>query len=345
MQYPTSRPQFYMNAFVKAMRDNQVSMTFGDDAYRLLIAVVCREDDTGYKRAVQFHNIPLMYEAGIRSEDSLARARKKLVEAGWLVFVSGTKRGPGTYFVCVPDDAIVATKQQIQPVKTEPVAASVPDSCGLSAGYGAVNVRVITGDSCGQLAEPSSHSHSQSQRVRQSPSETGAAPLAPPTANLFDDDLSDKTATKTPAKVRKSRAKPQKESDGKQALAVEGFRERWKAKYGEDYLFKYDSEGANVKQMLEFLGRDLDKFFTICDRYFADDDGYRAAQSRHSVGNLLSKFNVWNASPVLETVPKPSKFKTREQVVTDRFVNHAASILEDFQPTRPIPETVPLALN
>ena len=70
----------------------------------MLTVIAITEDARGYRPpGVTFFNEQLMPMAGFGSVDSLARARKKAVDAGWLHYEAGGKGRAGKYWVIIPE--------------------------------------------------------------------------------------------------------------------------------------------------------------------------------------------------------------------------------------------------
>ena len=102
-KYP-KRPRYFACKFVRLMAKKCVANELGPHAFTLLAVVVMTEDARGYDSAVNFYNGQLQPMAGLRSEATLARVRKRCVEAGWLHYVpGGQRRGPGRYWVTIPE--------------------------------------------------------------------------------------------------------------------------------------------------------------------------------------------------------------------------------------------------
>lgn len=97
--YP-ERPQLFALHYIKWLCESEVAQEIGPDALALLVAVVTKEDDLRYQRAVRFFNDQLASRCGIVSVHSLIRARSRAVDAGLLDYEPGAKRRQGRYFVC-----------------------------------------------------------------------------------------------------------------------------------------------------------------------------------------------------------------------------------------------------
>ena len=107
LAYPR-RPKLFALKFGKWLHDSGIAQEIGSTAVALLNAVVTKEDDIHYGRAVMFWNEQLADRCGIRSTHALDAARKRAIDAGLLSYEAGTNRVQGRYFVIWPDsqDAI-----------------------------------------------------------------------------------------------------------------------------------------------------------------------------------------------------------------------------------------------
>ena len=75
----------------------------GHAAFTLLVIISQSEDSARYKRAVTWYDDQLMPVAGFSGYKTLKSARDKAVESGWLHYEPGRKRGPGRYWITIPD--------------------------------------------------------------------------------------------------------------------------------------------------------------------------------------------------------------------------------------------------
>lgn len=106
MNYP-DRPQLFAVHYIKWLIDSGTTNESGPDAFALLVAVVMREDEVRYARAVNFFNDQLCRHSGIGSLPALIRARNRAVDLGLLRYEASTKRKPGRYFVDgFPNDSL-----------------------------------------------------------------------------------------------------------------------------------------------------------------------------------------------------------------------------------------------
>ena len=101
-KYPSVERQScgYAIQFIRWLVDSGVVNEIGPNALAVLVAVVTKEDEIFYRRAVNFYNDQLMGRCGLASVHALTRARKRAIDAELLVYEGGTKRRPGRYFVC-----------------------------------------------------------------------------------------------------------------------------------------------------------------------------------------------------------------------------------------------------
>lgn len=127
---------------------------------------------------------------------------------------------------------------------------------------------------------------------------TGAAPAAP---------VSDVPYSYSGSDAKESASQSGKPPTATKAVAVRNpptgpfhdairlFQARWKAMYGEDYPIDYaGKDGKAFSTMLKKkCGENGDKLLAAIGRYFDDDDGWIASNTRHSVGHLLANFHKW----------------------------------------------------
>lgn len=102
--YPTNRPKYFAQKVIRKMVKSCAASELGQTAFMLVAIVATTEDAAGYTRPVTFFNDALLPLIGVRKWDTLDRARKAAVDAGWLEYeapVSG-KRTPGRYWVKIP---------------------------------------------------------------------------------------------------------------------------------------------------------------------------------------------------------------------------------------------------
>ncbi len=102
--YP-SRQQFFANRFIRLLGKTCVAQEIGCTGFALLVTIVMTEDASRYRRAVTFYDGQLMPILGMDSKKTLATARQKAIEAGWLHYQHGSKGRPGRYWVLIPEHA------------------------------------------------------------------------------------------------------------------------------------------------------------------------------------------------------------------------------------------------
>lgn len=104
--YPLDRPQFWAMHVLRALLNSEAIDTIGEKAFLLVMAVANVEDQIGYTRPITFHNVHLCRQIGIKKVDTLAAARQRAVEAGWLHYDRPPKgtRKPGHYWTKIPLD-------------------------------------------------------------------------------------------------------------------------------------------------------------------------------------------------------------------------------------------------
>jgi len=99
--YP-QRSSHFAHSFCRLLARSEAAVEIGPEACWLLAVIVHKEDALRYQRPVTFWNSQLAKACGC-SEDRMARARCRAVEAGWLHYQPGRKGIPGTYWVRVPE--------------------------------------------------------------------------------------------------------------------------------------------------------------------------------------------------------------------------------------------------
>lgn len=156
------------------------------------------------------------------------------------------------------------------------------------------------------------------ERVTQKESPTVSADAPPPVDT-------------SKAKAPKAEPKPRSEPTGPHADVRRAFCERWKAKYGTDYLFDFGKHGKILKDLLAHVGGDVEAMVGIIERFLADDDPFFAADSRHDIGRLRQHFARWQVPGTPTTAPKPTGgYKTKQQQASDTFAR-LADFLEESE--------------
>lgn len=124
MIYP-QRSQLFAVHYIKWLIDSGTTTESGPDAFALLVAVVMREDEVRYARAVNFFNEQLCRHSGIGSVPALIRARNRAIELGLLHYEASAKRKPGRYFVDgFPNDSL----GKAEGIRKESVRNPLPSS-------------------------------------------------------------------------------------------------------------------------------------------------------------------------------------------------------------------------
>jgi hypothetical protein len=101
MEYP-KRPQYFAMRVIRLLGKTCAAQEMGATGVLLVSWVAVTEDAAGYRRPVTFFDGQLMPIVGVDSQKTLARARTKAVEAGWLVYEPGCKGRAGLYCVAIP---------------------------------------------------------------------------------------------------------------------------------------------------------------------------------------------------------------------------------------------------
>lgn len=102
--YP-SRDRFFSHRFVRLLTKACVAQDIGPTGVWLLAVIAHQEDAACYRRAVTFWDGQLMPILGVTDQKTLASARRKAVDSGWLHYEAGRKGIPGRYWVMVPSHA------------------------------------------------------------------------------------------------------------------------------------------------------------------------------------------------------------------------------------------------
>lgn len=102
--YPV-RPRYWAMKLIRLLAKTCAAQEIGPTGYALVSIIVTTEDAAGYRRAVTFFDGQLCPILGVDSQKSLAAARRRCVEAGWLHYEPGGKGRPGRYWATLPDHA------------------------------------------------------------------------------------------------------------------------------------------------------------------------------------------------------------------------------------------------
>lgn len=152
----------------------------GQTAFMLVAIVATTEDAAGYTRPVTFFNDALLPLIGIRKWDTLDRARKSAVDAGWLEYEppANGKRTPGRYWAKIPshleglnDTPVDEEATKAYPMngddsgKAYPVNGDDPPKAYTLNGYGSGNSSPMNGEGMGEaMGEPSSYTYTKKEK-------------------------------------------------------------------------------------------------------------------------------------------------------------------------------------
>lgn len=101
-EWAASRPKYFANQVIRLAIKSVVAQRLGTDVFALLCVIALTEDARRYHGPVTFWNDQLLPLVGFAKRDRLARARKKAIAAGWLLYKEGGRHVPGKYRVTVP---------------------------------------------------------------------------------------------------------------------------------------------------------------------------------------------------------------------------------------------------
>lgn len=96
------RKGYYGHRVVRLAMKSAVAQRLGTDVFALICAIVMTEDAVRFERPVSFWNDQLLTMLGFAKRDRLAKARKKAIDAGWLLYREGGRHVPGEYRVTIP---------------------------------------------------------------------------------------------------------------------------------------------------------------------------------------------------------------------------------------------------
>lgn len=83
------------------------------------------------------------------------------------------------------------------------------------------------------------------------------------------------------------------------------FCDRWKARFGPaNYAWKYGKDDAHVKWILDQVGRDMPQAQKVVRAFIADNDNWLTERG-HTISLLVSRFNQYRATRVVENEPDP----------------------------------------
>lgn len=98
------RPAYFANRVLRLATKTALAQHIGTDAFALLCVIAMTEDARRYRGAVVFWNEQLLPLVGFAKWERLDRARKALIDAGWLAYEAGGRHRPGRYRVTIPHD-------------------------------------------------------------------------------------------------------------------------------------------------------------------------------------------------------------------------------------------------
>lgn len=164
MEYPKDRPKFFAQKVIRKMVKTCAASEMGQTAFMLVSIVATTEDAAGYTRPVTFFNEALLPLIGVRKWDTLDRARKIAIDAGWLEYeapASG-KRTPGRYWAKIPahleglnDSPVDEEATKAYPMNGDALGKAYP-----SNGDASKKAYPVNGDGMGDaMGEPSSYTY------------------------------------------------------------------------------------------------------------------------------------------------------------------------------------------
>ena len=101
--YPKREP-FYAHRFVRLITKTAAAQHIGPEACWLLSIIAHQEDAIHYRHPIRYWNEQLGALCGFGSRKRLVSARRRAVDAGWLVYREGGKGRPGVYWVEIPPE-------------------------------------------------------------------------------------------------------------------------------------------------------------------------------------------------------------------------------------------------
>ncbi|MFW6124617.1 MAG: hypothetical protein ACOC46_00605 [Pirellulales bacterium] len=99
--YPQRAP-FFAHRFVRLLTKTATAQQIGPEACWLLSIIAHQEDAIHYRHPIRYWNEQLGALCGFGSRKRLVSARRRAVDARWLVYHEGGKGRPGVYWVEVP---------------------------------------------------------------------------------------------------------------------------------------------------------------------------------------------------------------------------------------------------
>ena len=168
------RPNHFDRDFIRTMMRRDAGSAIGADGFALLTVIVTREDKDRYAGPVPFWVRDLTMTLGI-SEDTLARIRRRCVQAGWLHYEPGAKGRAAKYRVKIPGEI----HPQVAGESPENPRDTTPQVAGESGGESPENPRDILTSS---VPDPKTHTQNREVCVdshgQKTPAEAMAEALA-----------------------------------------------------------------------------------------------------------------------------------------------------------------------
>lgn len=101
-EFTVGRPAYFANRVLRLAIKTALAQETGPDSFALLTVIAMTEDARRYRGPVTFWNSQLLPLVGFSKWERLDRGRRKLIEAGWLLYEPGGRHRPGLYRVTVP---------------------------------------------------------------------------------------------------------------------------------------------------------------------------------------------------------------------------------------------------
>ena len=156
-EYPKGRGRFFAHRALRKMLKCCAAQEMGTTALALCMVIGHCEDAKRYTSYVTYFNDQLLSILGINKWDTLDRARRNAVAAGWLHYEARGKRQPGRYWILIPehfqtlDDA--PTDEGLYPENGdnngETLSPIFGDSAGVIGGIKRGQCGVQSGDNMG----------------------------------------------------------------------------------------------------------------------------------------------------------------------------------------------------
>jgi hypothetical protein len=118
---------YWANKCIRLMTKTAYALHYGTDSCLLNQTVAMQMDACRYRGPVAFWNRQLLDVLGFAKHERLDRARKRSIEAGWLLYRPGNRHRAGQYRVVIP--------AELQSVETSTISESVFPPEGYQQGY------------------------------------------------------------------------------------------------------------------------------------------------------------------------------------------------------------------